>query len=86
MATMVHNSQRESPPTGSRQKQDRTPSVREVCLLGTAPGEPGASWMRPPRRIALHGREYQVIAAQKASDGGYLHLSPVETGVATTDR
>ena len=80
MATMVRDSRREKRPVENRRELDRTRSVREVSLVGTAPGEPGAFLIHPPQRIALEGREYQVIAAQNTANGGYLHLSSVDTG------
>ncbi len=86
MATMVRGCRREKRSAGIRREQDRTHSVREICLVGTAPGEPGALWRQGPERMALDGREYRVIAAQSASDGGYLHLSAVDEVVGKTDR
>lgn len=83
MATLVRREAR--PGRGPvRSDHNRAQSVREICLLGTAPGEPGAGWRREHESVALEGREYRVEAVQRMdSGGGYVHLSVV--GVERAD-
>ncbi|HEU5116444.1 MAG TPA: hypothetical protein VFT74_07185 [Isosphaeraceae bacterium] len=87
MATMVRGSRRTRRPEGIEERErDRARSVREICLVGTAPGEPGEPWGRGPDIVALQGREYRVVTTQQDIRGGYLHLETVERGGGTTDR
>lgn len=86
MATLTRGSQPRLRPAG--RLQDRTRSVREICLVGLAPGEPGSGWEPDQERLALIGRGYRVVSRQPGfdSEGGYLHLSVEEPASGSTDR
>ncbi len=84
MATMVRNTRRgRRPERIEEREQDQIRSVREICLVGTAPGEFRG---RGPEMVLLEGRDYRVVSTQRTPSGGYLHLLPVETGAGATDR
>ena len=69
MSTLIQGARPRRRPRGG------TPSVREVCLLGTSADERRAAG----DRLRLHGRAYRVAATQAAP--GYLHLAAELTAV-----
>ena len=62
-------------PNEAAKRRRTRPSVREICLLGTA-----GSALTPGDRVSQSGRTYRVEVSQVPCAGavGYLHLSCVD--------
>ncbi|WZO98553.1 hypothetical protein EP7_000133 [Isosphaeraceae bacterium EP7] len=73
MTTLLQRLRRKSGRVGAGSESNVGPSVREICLIGSASpvGEPG-------QQIVRQGRGYSVAATQARAGGSayYSHVGP----------